>query len=109
MCKIRSKLRRWYVLSQIDQIIKVSPKACPCHDECHDGCDGCPNNVCQCADPQNNIDFKYCASKASLILGQCNLNCSSDAECIRDCNIDFSNNIEFCPCQVNKIELNTNS
>ena len=39
--------------------------ACPCNDECPNGCAGCPNPVCSCKDLHLNGEHEFCVDKFS--------------------------------------------
>ena len=74
--------------------------ACPCFANCPDGCKGCPNSVCQCADLENNLDYVECESQVDQRYAECIVECDkTDSTCLTDCSREYADQIERCPCK----------
>ena len=73
---------------------------CPCFGDCELGCSGCQNEICQCADLDNNEDYKTCEAEVDIAYGECILNCQKgDSLCLTECTRIYAEEIEKCPCQ----------
>ena len=74
-------------------------EACPCFDECLNGCDGCESDYCQCVDPESNADYIFCQRAAEAQYNRCVYTCDiGDAVCFSECNRDYTANHALCPC-----------
>ncbi|CBY23939.1 unnamed protein product [Oikopleura dioica] len=72
---------------------------CPCAVNCPNGCDGCPNEVCSCYQPQLDSPFyKTCMSEASTMFNGCVMGCPLNTTCHENCFSDFQDEAERCPC-----------
>ena len=73
--------------------------ACPCFDDCPNGCDGCPNSICTCKEPpKNNTFYRQCIDEASDELKTCIVDSPADKASYELCVEDFMVASEKCPC-----------
>ena len=72
--------------------------ACPCFDQCPSGCVDCNHPLCVCFDQERDEDFVFCRDYNELAFRKCTLECQHDNACFMQCNADFEEAIEQCPC-----------
>ena len=72
--------------------------SCPCMDDCPDGCNDCGHPLCSCQDPDSNPDYVACLEEMDIAFTNCVLACNHNQECYADCNRDYVDNVEKCPC-----------
>ena len=75
--------------------------SCPCMDDCPDGCNDCGHPLCSCQDPDSNPDYIACLEEMDIAFTNCVLACNHNQECYADCNRDYVDNVEKCPCNSN--------
>ena len=68
-------------------------------DACPDGCENCGHPLCACREPDSNPDYIACVAQMDAIFTECVLACNHNSECYADCNRDYVDNVEKCPCQ----------
>ena len=92
---------------------------CPCELNCSNGCEDCPNPVCECQVcsfcisvwlqdnfityikvVEENPDWNRCTDDNSLKLGRCVHACNDNKECEDDCLSRFKSRQINCPCEV---------
>ena len=90
---------------------------CPCGPNCLDGCDNCPNPVCECQVStkkkiiiglsililkvvENNAEWLRCMDYNSSRLGKCIYECEEDKQCEDECVNSFKILQKDCPCEV---------
>ena len=65
-------------------------------------CNSCPNDFCSCRNYQENPDYIACEEKYDLIYRNCMFDCDhNDNVCYADCNRQYDENIQNCPCKPN--------
>merc|ERR1711887_24451 len=63
----------------LDQCIQK----CPCFSECEAGCDGCANDICTCAYPDENENHVDCVGKVEDTYVKCLSSCvPGDVHCL---------------------------
>ena len=81
---------------------KWTPYVCPCFAQCPDGCKGCSNTFCNCADLENNVDYLECEFLVDGAYTECIVECDkTDSVCLTDCSRQYADQIEQCPCKSN--------
>ena len=79
----------------LDQCIQK----CPCFSECEAGCDGCANEICTCAYPEDNPNHTTCVDAVETAYMGCLQSCTAgDVHCLSVCGVNFNNNLHECPC-----------
>ena len=72
---------------------------CPCMENCPNGCEDCPHELCPCAD-NGGEDYQTCADFFEAQFWLCAKNCDHDEACFSACNREYDKNLLKCPCQV---------
>jgi len=63
----------------------------------------CSNPICEKCDPispDNEHNLEICVDMYGAEVGKCLLQCGGQPECEQNCNNQFTENFENCPCQV---------
>ncbi|CAG5077986.1 Oidioi.mRNA.OKI2018_I69.PAR.g8862.t1.cds [Oikopleura dioica] len=71
--------------------------ACPCNNDCLNGCEGCANPVCSCKNPRENSEYNFCMKKALDEERNCISSCANE-DCIEECYVIRKGAISKCPC-----------
>ena len=73
--------------------------SCPCFEYCPNGCDGCPNPICSCNEPQkNNSYYIHCMDQATDDFKACAMGSTNDKASYDMCYENFTMASEKCPC-----------
>ena len=68
---------------------------------CQNGCEGCPNPICQCKDPDHEPDYLICKEYYEAVFLICSKECNNELDCVLNCSRDLDIDLKKCPCKEN--------
>jgi len=76
---------------------------CPCMQNCPNGCP-CENWACECSSDEAIRNATQCENLVATEAATCGKDCVGEVDCINDCQNQYWNDIQNCPCHSNCIK-----